>query len=221
MTSDVTIEVSYLQTKLENRGRMHIRSTSAITLAVFSCYKLPAYRHMPAHSDSGGPGLFSDLRCSRPAKKIYLAGRHLGAYASLNQDRMMNQWQQPITYANTPPDQHPTVYQPLHPSLRTLLDPEYVAFHDSCVQYLVPDEQMTWTATTRSQLPSLSGGSMPLRVGLIRDVPLENCRVRMFVPESSQRVAKYPVLYWLHGGGWATGGVDSENDFLTYLCQSE
>lgn len=32
---------------------------------------------------------------------------------------------------------------------------------------------------------------------------------------------KYPVLYWLHGGGWVTGGLESENDFLMYLCQSE
>ena len=61
---------------------------------------------------------------------------------------------------------------------------------------------------------------MPLRVSLIRDVRLENCSVRVFVPESSQSVSKYPVLLWFHGGGWAIGGLDSENDFCTYICQS-
>lgn len=112
----------------------------------------------------------------------------------------MDQWQQPVCHASQSQVDQPIAYQPLHPSLRPLLDPQYVKFHDQYMQYVFPDDQKVWDGTARSQ-PSLPyGGSPPLRVSLIRDIPLEKCSVRIFVPDSSQPVAKYPVLLWFHGG---------------------
>lgn len=178
---------------------------------------LPTSRSQPAAKSERTPPKI----CFESEGRI-LCGRSIRCACLFEPDlTTMDQWQRPVAFTSTPPAHHSPIYQPLHPSLRPLLDPEYVAFHENCVQYLVPDEQMQWDATTRSQLPTLSGGSMPLRVGSIRDVQLENCRVRVFVPESSQEVAKYPVLYWLHGGGWVTGNLESGNDFLTYICQCE
>lgn len=136
----------------------------------------------------------------------------------------MDQWQQ-YQQQHPPQRQQPTqpqlpIYQPLHPSLRSVLDPEYVAFHDQYMQYVIPDDQKIWDGSARTQ-PSLPpGGSTPLRVGLVRDIQLDNCKLRLFKPESSQPVAKYPVLLWFHGGGWAIGGLESDEDFCTYICQS-
>ncbi|CAK1358415.1 AB hydrolase superfamily protein [Cercospora beticola] len=132
----------------------------------------------------------------------------------------MNQWNNPSPFPSPPLAQPPTVYQPLHPSLRGLLDPEYVAFHDTCLQYLIPEEQLKWDTSTRSRLPTLASPSAELKVGQKRDIQLEHCAVRVFVPESSQHVPRYPVLLWFHSGGWVSGGLDSENDFLTYVCQT-
>lgn len=114
------------------------------------------------------------------------------------------------------------VFQPIHASLRHLLDPEYVAFHDEYMQHVFPDELKIWDGSARTQ-PSLpAGGSMPLRVKRIIDVSLEHCRVRVFLPQPYLGAVvepKLPALLWFHAGGWAIGGLDSENDFCSYICQ--
>lgn len=131
-----------------------------------------------------------------------------------------DQWQRQSPFTNSPSPRSLAVHQPIHSSLRPILDPEYVSFHDQYLQYIVPDEQKPWNITARLQ-PSLpQAGTMPTRVGMVRDLQLENCQLRLFVPESSQPVAKYPVLLWLHGGGWTLGDLNSDNDFLTYICQA-
>ncbi|CAK3929488.1 AB hydrolase superfamily [Lecanosticta acicola] len=113
------------------------------------------------------------------------------------------------------------IWQPIHPSLRPYLDPEYVAFHDQYMQYVIPDDLKIWDGTARTH-PSLPpGGSAPIKVGRIQDISLSpNCRVRVFVPDDNMGDAKWPALLWFHGGGWAIGGLDSENDFCAYVCQS-
>jgi hypothetical protein len=106
----------------------------------------------------------------------------------------MNPWSS-FSPPQAPP--HPvSSYQPIHPKLRPLLDPEYVEYHEHHVQFLVPDEQKNWEGSVRvySSLPA--SPSLPMKVGLLRDLQLENCRVRVFVPESSQHVYKYPALLW-------------------------
>lgn len=115
------------------------------------------------------------------------------------------------------------VFQPIHPSLRHLLDPEYVSFHDNYIQYVFPDELKIWDGSARTQ-PSLpaGGGSMPVRVKRIVDVSLEHCRLRIYIPEPYRGAAaepQLPALLWFHAGGWALGGLDSESDFCSYICQ--
>jgi len=111
------------------------------------------------------------------------------------------------------------IYQPLSPSVRVSLDPEYVAFHDQHLQYVEPDDVGPWDPVlTRSRVCWPPSGSRPLPVQSIRDIQLENCPVRVFTPTAAQPAGGWPVLVWYHGGGWALGGIESENDFCTLLC---
>lgn len=111
------------------------------------------------------------------------------------------------------------IWQPLHPSVRPLLDPEYIAFHDEYMQYVQPDQTKPWDGSARTN-PSLPpGGSRPVEVGSIEDVVLANCKIRVFTPASQVQETGWPALLWFHGGGWAIGGLNSENDFCAFICK--
>ncbi|EGP84385.1 uncharacterized protein MYCGRDRAFT_47934 [Zymoseptoria tritici IPO323] len=114
------------------------------------------------------------------------------------------------------------LYQPIDPALRPLLDPEYVAFHERYMQYVVPDEMLAWDGSARTLSSIPYGGSTPVKVGRMVDIKLEHCSVRVFVPmlKPSYKDTKLPALLWLHGGNWATGDLSSENDFCTQICQT-
>ncbi|KAF7558915.1 hypothetical protein G7046_g5228 [Stylonectria norvegica] len=119
--------------------------------------------------------------------------------------------------AETPQDAK--IWQPLHPAIRTKLDPQYVAFHDKYMQYVQPDDSKTWDGTARTQ-PSLpSGGSTPVAVGSIEDFDIGTFRVRVYTPIGEAGERGWPVFIWYHGGGWAIGGLDDGKDFCSWVCQ--
>ncbi|RKU48833.1 hypothetical protein DL546_007234 [Coniochaeta pulveracea] len=112
------------------------------------------------------------------------------------------------------------IQQPIHAEVRPHLDPEYVAFHDKYLQYLVPDDQKSWDGSARlghSSLPPTE--STPVAVGEIRDLNLGEFDVRIFTPDGPSPQLGWPVFIWLHGGGWAVGGINSNNDLCSVICQ--
>jgi acetyl esterase/lipase len=117
-------------------------------------------------------------------------------------------------------DAPPTIHQPLHPSLLPVLDPEYIAFHNTHLAQVVPSESLPWNPASRFQAsPMRFGGQEKVPVGETRDIEKGDWQARVFTPETSEEGGKWPCLLWFHGGGWVLGGLDSENAFLTRVCR--
>ncbi|KAK1961761.1 hypothetical protein LY78DRAFT_661850 [Colletotrichum sublineola] len=117
-----------------------------------------------------------------------------------------------------------TIHQPIHPSVRARLDPEYVALHDAVIQYMEPSEARPWDPASRRAPNPLAHTTQKLSpVGRTWDeeLPGGSVQARIFVPagEAPDPAAGWPCLVWLHGGGWVNGRLDSENGFLTHVCR--
>lgn len=112
------------------------------------------------------------------------------------------------------------IYQPIHPSIRHKLDPQYVEFHDKHLQYIFPYDQEPWDPSARSRLsPIVLGGMKSVEVGSITDRDLGNFQARFFTPEGASPAGGWPVAFWFHGGGWVLGGLGNENAFLQHVCK--
>ncbi|KAF1809994.1 hypothetical protein P152DRAFT_461071 [Eremomyces bilateralis CBS 781.70] len=112
------------------------------------------------------------------------------------------------------------IRQPLQPSIRPILDPEYVTLHDSLVQYVEPLESKPWDPENRNK-PSALAHAQPklVDVGQCFDKVLGNVQLRVFVPEGEAPAKGWPCMVWYHGGGWVNGGLGSDNGFLSHVCR--
>lgn len=112
------------------------------------------------------------------------------------------------------------IYQPLHPSVRPLLDPEYVAFHDKYIQYVEPDEDRPWDGSARTRQNWPYAGSPIVEVGSVEDFrPAPNIEFRVFTPTGPVPPQGWPVFIWMHGGGFAGGDINGDNDLCSMLCR--
>ncbi|KAI1333607.1 alpha/beta hydrolase fold-domain-containing protein [Xylariaceae sp. FL0016] len=112
------------------------------------------------------------------------------------------------------------VYQPIHEAVRPLLDPEYVAFHDKYLQYVLPDDRKVWDGsarTTSSAWPPTE--STPVQVKEVRDLDLGAYDARVWTPDAEKPSRGFPVFLWFHGGGWAVGSIASGNDICALICR--
>ncbi|KAF4454796.1 hypothetical protein F53441_2738 [Fusarium austroafricanum] len=112
------------------------------------------------------------------------------------------------------------IWQPLHPSIRDKLDPQYVAYHEAYLQYIEPDEIKDWDGSTRTKKISLPpGGTKPIPVGSTNDYDVGRFRVRVYTPTGQSDDRGWPVLVWFHGGGWAVGGLNNGTDLCCWACE--
>ncbi|KAJ3511130.1 hypothetical protein NMY22_g15750 [Coprinellus aureogranulatus] len=90
--------------------------------------------------------------------------------------------------------------QPIHPSLLSKLDPQYIQFHSKHIVNLVPPHTLPWDPAIRNA-PAVPGGSEPLPVGKIQDFDVGKTKVRAYTPEGNAPEGGWNTFIFFHGGG--------------------
>jgi hypothetical protein len=87
----------------------------------------------------------------------------------------------------------------IHPDIHPRLDPEYVAIHNEHIAHLVPPHTIPWHPDIRNS--PYTPSSSPVRtVGAVKNIQLQNCKIRAFIPEGTPPPEGWPVLLYIHGG---------------------
>lgn len=109
---------------------------------------------------------------------------------------------------------------PLNEKILPLIDPEYVDFYN---KYLVNQQQVHYQPISKSRIgPVIPGGGEPVELASTIDYNVERqetkgpiIQVRVFTPQGEAPASGWPVLLYIHGGGWVLGGIGSENSHCT------
>ncbi|KAL5332749.1 alpha/beta hydrolase fold-domain-containing protein [Aspergillus crustosus] len=113
---------------------------------------------------------------------------------------------------------------PLHPSIKALLDPEYVDFYNENV---IDRQQVHLqpVAASRTSGVLIPGAGPFLEVGKTEDIYIKrrategpDVLVRAFTPIGEAPPGGWPAVLYFHGGGWVLGTIETENVVCTNLC---
>lgn len=92
-------------------------------------------------------------------------------------------------------------HQPIHPDLRERLDPEYVAFHEDKLQYILSSQEAAEDSSQPTEpSPFASAALKSVEVASVEDVFLKHAELRIFTPKGPQPPRGWPAFLWFHGG---------------------
>jgi hypothetical protein len=89
-----------------------------------------------------------------------------------------------------------TIHQPIHPDIRSRLDPEYISFHEEKLQYILQSEASEWDPVQRSAPSAFSPPLESVEVSSVQDVILKYSELRIFTPKGSSPAGGRPVFLW-------------------------
>lgn len=114
---------------------------------------------------------------------------------------------------------------PLHESVKDKLDVEYVKFYNAHI-FDKQQVHLQPVAASRTSGILIPGGGPKLPAGSTRDYTFSrkvtqgpDVQVRVFTPEGKRPEKGWPLMIWIHGGGWVLGNIDTENTVSTHLCK--
>ncbi|CAE6504571.1 unnamed protein product [Rhizoctonia solani] len=101
------------------------------------------------------------------------------------------------------------------------LDPEYRTFILSEGTLLPPIHNTQWSPAFRQAIPVLDFGSTgPVEVGSTQTIELGEFSLRVMTPPGGKPSRGWPVLLYVHGGGWVLGDAAADDGMLSQLCIS-
>jgi hypothetical protein len=121
-------------------------------------------------------------------------------------------------------DANPQPPYPLHETVVSKLDPQYVDFYN---KHIINAQQVHYQPVSASRVGGriIPGGSDNLPVGSTLDLSIgrvqttgPDVKIRCFTPFGDAPSNGWPVMVYYHGGGWVLGNIDTENSVCTNMC---